>query len=80
MSPADETELHRLSDMLAAIDSSLPSDSPLREGLAKAGLALALGFIQGMRADIEQQFEQLGDPLSDEQRAYLKRLGIDPET
>lgn len=78
MSPSDESELYRVSGMLAEIHDLLPSDSPLQEGLAKAGLALILGFARGMRADIEQQYEHFDAPLSDEQRAHLKRLGIDP--
>jgi len=40
MSPHDEKELHRLADMLRDIDTILQRDSPLREGLKKAGLAL----------------------------------------
>jgi hypothetical protein len=39
MKPSDEIELHRLSDMLQAIDRNLERTSPLREGLQKAGLA-----------------------------------------
>jgi hypothetical protein len=79
MSPSDEGELHRLSDMLAAIDGTLPSHSPLREGLKKAGIALILAFIQGSRSDLEQQYEGIDEPLSDDQRAELVRWNINPE-
>jgi len=55
-----EKELHRLADLLQAIDRSLPADSPLRERLVKAGLALSHGFIHGMRAEIEENYRILG--------------------
>ncbi len=41
MTEADERELHRLSEMLRQIDGTLGQGSPLREGLQKAGVALA---------------------------------------
>ena len=79
MTPADEQELHRVSAMLEAINESLPESSPLREGLVKAGLALSVAFIDGRRAWIEETYSRLDDPLSEEQRAQLIKLGIDPE-
>jgi hypothetical protein len=79
MSPADEEELHRVSALLEAIDQSLPDASPLREGLAKAGLALSIAFIDGRREWIENAYAHLDNPPTDEQRAHLRRLGIDPE-
>ena len=79
MTQADENELHRLSDMLRAIDGTLERTSPLREGLKKAGLALSLGFIHGLRPDIERHYQRLGTPLTEKERAHVRSLGIDPE-
>ncbi len=79
MTPTDENELHRLSDMLRAIDRELERTSPLREALNKAGVALNLGFCHGLRPEIEHHYQQLGVTLTDAQRAHLSRLGIDPE-
>lgn len=80
MTNTDEKELHRLSDMLQAIDRTLDASSPLREALQKAGIALHLGFIRGLRPDIDRQFEQIAAELSDPQRARLRNIGIDPES
>lgn len=74
---SDEEELHRVSALLEAIDQSLPKPSPLREGLAKAGLALIVAFRDGHREWIENTYAHLDDPPTDEQRARLLRLGID---
>lgn len=66
MTPADEEELQRLSEMLATIDGTLPGDSPLHEALKKAGLALAFSFLNGQRSNIEQLYSQLDLPLDEE--------------
>jgi hypothetical protein len=79
MTSSDENELHWLSEMLATIDRSLENSSPLREALQKAGVALSLGFIRGLRPDIDQHFEQLGAELTDSQRAHLRSMSIDFE-
>lgn len=79
MTSEDEIELHKLAGMLEAINDGLDPASPLRESLQKAGIALSLGFIHGLRADIERQYQRLNVPLSDEQRARLRRLGLDPD-
>lgn len=65
--------------MLEAIDQSLPQSSPLREGLVKAGLALSIAFLDGRRKWIEQTYAHLDDPLSEQQRAHLLELGINPK-
>ncbi len=68
--------------MLAEIDDLLPNSSPLREGLVKAGLALYIAFIDRRRGWIEEVYGKLEDPateLTGQQRAHLKRLGIDPD-
>jgi hypothetical protein len=66
--------------MLETIDRSLERSSPMREALKKAGIALSLGFIRGLRPDIDRQFEQLGTPLTDSERARLRSIGMDPES
>ncbi len=64
--------------MLASLDASLPEGSPLREALTKAGLALSVAFADGHRERIENVYMSLSEPLSEEQRARLTALGIDP--
>jgi hypothetical protein len=59
MTTADESELHRLAQMLENLDKQLPASSPIREGLMKAGIALSFAFIQGSRAKIESDYEFL---------------------
>jgi hypothetical protein len=59
MTPQDEKELHRLTDMLRDIDAKLQRESPLREGLKKAGLALCASFIHNLRPEIEQDYVAL---------------------
>jgi hypothetical protein len=77
MSPEDESELHRLTEMLAKIDATLPDSSPLREALEKSGLALSYAFIDGRRFDIESVYDLDEVELSDAQRADLDSMGID---
>jgi hypothetical protein len=77
MTTADETELHRLSEMLRLAAAEVGGDSPLIEGLKKAGIALALTFIRGERPQLEASFAQLGQPLGESQLAHLRSLGID---
>ena len=79
MTPADEAELHRLSDMLEAIDRGLQSDSALREGLQKAGIALSLGFIEGLRGRIEHAHRGLTTPPTEADLARLRAMGIDSD-
>ena len=80
MTPQDEKELHRLADILRDIDAALPRESPLREGLKKAGLALSIAFIRDLRPEIERQFMRLGTPLSAAECARLGMMGIDPDS
>jgi hypothetical protein len=54
VTPQDEKELYRLTDMLRDIDAQLQQESPLREGLKKAGVALSVAFIHDLRSEIEQ--------------------------
>ena len=80
MTPQDEKELHRLADMLRDIDATLPRESPLREGLKKAGLALSIAFIHDLRPEIERQLTSLGTPLSAAERARLGMMGMYPDS
>jgi hypothetical protein len=59
MTQQDERELHRLTDMLREIDASLQKESPLREGLKIAGLALSVAFIHHLRPEIERLYAGL---------------------
>jgi hypothetical protein len=77
MTEADAKELHRLADMLHRIDCQLAASSPLREGLVKAGLALSLAFLHGLRPDLEGFYDKLGSPLTDSDRQHLLNMGID---
>jgi hypothetical protein len=61
MTPEDDKELHRLADMLQVIDRQLCPDTPLREALVKAGIALSHGFIHGARPKIEEDYRFLRD-------------------
>jgi hypothetical protein len=79
VTPQDEKELHRLADMLRDIDATLQRESPLREGLKKAGLALSIAFIHGLRPEIERNFMSLGTPLTSLERARLKKSGSDAD-
>jgi hypothetical protein len=79
MTPADDEELRRLGDLLQAIDDGLEPDSPLREALLKAGFALGLSFLRGMRADIERCYATRDQSLTDAQREHLRGLGLDPD-
>ena len=75
MRPEDEKELHRLANMLRDIDAALERDSPLREGLKKAGLALISAFNNDLRPEIEKQFMSLGTLQTEKERARLKKEG-----
>jgi hypothetical protein len=79
MTPQDEKELHRLADMLRDLDATLQRESPLREGLKKAGLALTVAFTHNLRPEIEQHFTSLGTPLTEAERTRLKKMNIDPD-
>jgi hypothetical protein len=61
MSPEDDKELHRLADVLETIDHQIGPESPLREALVKAGLALSHTFIHDSRSKIEEDYRFLED-------------------
>lgn len=79
MTEDDESELHRLCDMLKVVHDGLDEGSPLREALTKAGLGLSLAFMNGQRWKMEELAAGLGRPLDEGQRQELRRLGIDPD-
>lgn len=79
MTPDDEYELHRLTDMLAEIDAGLPASSPLREALQKSGLAISYAFIDGRRAEIENVYGNIDGKLTNHQKECLRNIGIDPD-
>jgi len=79
MTAQDEKELRRLTDMLREIDGMLQSNSPLKEGVAKAALALSTAFIHDLRPEIERFYNSLGTPLSELERSRLNNLGINPD-
>lgn len=78
MNEADEAERDRLCAELGQIDRRSLSDSQ-REALKKAALALIAVFENNLRADIERQYERLGQPLTDEERGRMKSIGLDPD-
>jgi hypothetical protein len=78
MEPDDEAELTRLGEALRRVDAQLKFDPSAREALQKAGIALTIAFTLGKRKEVEDWHRDIGTPLSEAQRAHLRRLGIDP--
>jgi hypothetical protein len=78
MTPEDEKELRRLTDMLAAIDAGLPAASPHRRALEKAGIALSVAFLHQLRPEIEDLFQASEKDLTEDERLRLRQLGFDP--
>jgi hypothetical protein len=74
----DEVEVERLVGLLQQCDAELPPDSPVREALHKAALALRVAFAHGRRPDIEDMYAGIGRPLSKAERQHLRELGIEP--
>lgn len=80
MTPEDESELHRLTNMLSEIEATLPECSPLREALQKAGYAISYSFMDGRRSQMENIYDNVEAELTDEEREHLRSMGIDPDT
>ncbi len=78
MSQKDDAEAERLIKMLQALNTGLPVESPTREALQKAALALSLSFMHGMREQVEEMYGSINAPLTDAQKSHLKSLGIEP--
>ena len=79
MTTDDESELHRLCDLLRGVTKQFPSDSPQAEALTKASFGLTLAFIHGLRPEIEDLMLGVGRPLTEAQKEHLRSLGIDPD-
>ncbi len=79
MTEDDETELHRLCDMLREVHHGLDKESPLREAVTKAGLGLSLAFMHWHRLKLEALAAGIGRPLDEAQREQFRTLGIDPD-
>lgn len=75
MNQDDDRELTRLTETLRSI-ASHQSEPLQREALEKAALALALVFAAGARTALEQLHADRGAPLSEEQEAHLRRIGL----
>ncbi len=78
MTPDDDAELAGLTEQLKVIDSTLGSNLLGREALHKAGVALILAFLSGRRQELEEWYRSIDAPLTEDQRAHLRRLGIEP--
>jgi hypothetical protein len=78
MTRDDESELHRLSELLRQIDSFLPEDAPQREALVKAGLALIQAFTSGGRQALEESFAENNAALTETRLAHIRELGLKP--
>ena len=79
MTPIDEQELLRLTNLLESIHERLDLDAHRREALQKAALALSVAFIHGLRSEIEKLYAAQNRELSTTEREHLLRLGIDPD-
>jgi hypothetical protein len=76
MTKNDEKELIRISDVLRTLHEKIGDNALASEALKKAALALSLGFIHGLRPEIEAHYAKLDLPLSEEERIHLAKLGI----
>lgn len=77
MNKNDEAELHRLTNSLSEINKKAKLTDKEGEALKKAGLALSVSFIHGLRKEIEDIYKDISKSLSTDQKQYLKSLGID---
>jgi hypothetical protein len=79
MTKDDERELHRITEVLRTLHEKVGDDALASEALKKAGLALSLGFIHGLRSEIEEHFSKLDLPLSESERARLAKIDVNPD-
>ncbi len=79
MKEVDESELHRLCVELEQIDRRLPISDSQREAPKKAALALSMVFARNLRQALEDHYNRLGQPLTEQQRQHLISFGIDPD-
>ncbi len=76
MDKNDETELRRLTNLLSKISRKAESTEEDKEALKKAALALSVSFIHGHRKEIEEIYDNLDRRLTQEQKQYLRSLGL----
>ncbi len=75
----DDQELARLTSRLRSLYERPDVDAQCREALKKAALALSLAFTHGLRSELDEWFEALDRPLTEDERQELRRRGIDPD-
>ncbi len=76
MTKDDEKELFRLTEVLRTMHEKVGNDVLASEALKKAALALSVGFIHGLRTEIERFYSDHEHPLSGDDRARLANLDI----
>ena len=76
MNKIDEAELYRLTNLLSQISNKAEITEDEREALKKAALAVAVSFAHGNRGEIEEIYQSLDGPLTEDQKQYLRSLGI----
>ena len=76
MTKSDEAEAHRLCDVLRGLHDQAGDDPLKSEALKKAALAISVGFMRGLRPEIESFYRKLGASLSDAEKAELREIGI----
>jgi hypothetical protein len=79
MNNADDTELHRLCSELEQINQRPDITTSQCEALKKAAIALSMAFGRNLRRLVEDHYNALGQPLSDEERQRMLSLGINPD-
>jgi hypothetical protein len=72
MKKEDEVEAYLSTEMLKSVDGPLGPSCPYLQALMKSALALHHIFIHGRRSKIEQQFDEIGKPLSAREIADLR--------
>ena len=75
MNKDDESELYRLTDLLAKINKGQLTANQI-EALKKATLSLSVSFIHGHRKEIEELYQNSNEELTAEQKKHLRSLGI----
>jgi hypothetical protein len=74
MTKDDEKEMRRLSEKLRAVHEKVGDDTFASEAVKKAALAISLGFIHGLRPEIEKHYLALDRPLTKRQRTHIAKL------
>ena len=77
MTHDDEQELLRLTSILERLHDQLEPNSEFSEPLKKAAVALSVAWMNGLRSQVEHLSSD--KELTEEERAHLRSLGIDPD-